>query len=149
MAIISCLRCSRNISEYAKICPHCSNESILLNLNTKTNISQPQSKINESIKDPNISTASEILNSNNPKNEKSWYQKWWGVAIIILIILGVIGNLVGNKNSDSSSTISACQCSERWLATPKEFMKATDRWKYDECVRKFGGFAGANSACVN
>lgn len=147
MSIISCPKCSRNISEYAKICPHCSNESILLNLNNKANITQPQSKMNEPIKDTNIPPTAEVFKRNNSKIEKSWYQKWWGVAIIIFIILAIIGNLAGNKNSNTSSTISACQCAERWLATPKEFMKATDRWKYDECVRTYGGFAGAHSEC--
>jgi hypothetical protein len=83
-----------------------------------------------------------------PEVEKKWYQKWWGIALIVFLILSIISQLFIAKSSNSSSTTSACQCSQRWLATPKEFMKATDRWKYDECVRKFGGFAGANSACI-
>lgn len=81
--------------------------------------------------------------------EKKWYQKWWGIVLIVFLILSIISQLfIAKSSNSSSSTTSACQCSQRWLATPKEFMKATDRWKYDECVRKFGGFTGANSACA-
>jgi hypothetical protein len=103
MAIILCPKCSKSISEYAKFCPHCLNDSIRLNVISKTDVVQEQSK--ESIIPDLIETASV-----NNLNEISWYKKWWGIAIIILVLLSIIGNLSGNKNTKSSSNIStSCQ----------------------------------------
>ena len=83
----------------------------------------------------------------NNQTEKKWYQKWWGIVTIIIVIVGIINGITNSSNS-SSSGLSACECSQRWLSTPKSMMKSTDKWKYDECVRKYGGFAGANDACI-
>lgn len=69
------------------------------------------------------------------------------IAAIVSAIVVFGFFLIGNSNN-SSSGLSACECSQRWLATPKSMMKSTDKWKYDECVRKYGGFAGANEACI-
>ena len=80
------------------------------------------------------------------KNKKQKNNKlliFGGIFILVLIIT----QFSNSSSSSSSSSINACECSERWLATPKRMMKSTDKWKYDECVRRYGGFAGAHNAC--
>lgn len=94
----------------------------------------------------------EAIKASNQKKKK-WYQKWWGIGLIIIVSVNVIGSLVnssglGSSTSNGRSGLSACECSQRWLMTDKSFMKSTDRWKHDECTRKYGGFAGANDACI-
>lgn len=82
------------------------------------------------------------------KNKKQKNNKlliFGGIFILVLIITQLTNS---SSSSSSSSSINACKCSERWLATPKRMMKSTDKWKYDACVRKYGGFAGANDACI-
>ncbi len=80
------------------------------------------------------------------ENSKMSKTKKWLIAIAVIIFFYLVANL-SNSNSSSSGTINACDCAEKWLATPKRFMKATDKWKYDACVREYGGWAGAHSAC--
>ncbi|WP_299012061.1 hypothetical protein [uncultured Polaribacter sp.] len=88
---------------------------------------------------------SENVNTYLDKNNKKKKNKlliFGGILILFLMI-----TQLSKSSSSPSSSINACECSERWLATPKSMMKSTDKWKYDECVRKYGGFAGAHAKC--
>ena len=60
------------------------------------------------------------------------------ILLVSIILMGC---------SEKDVRIDACDCAEKWLATPKKFMKAKDEWRYDVCVREYGGWAGAHSAC--
>ena len=95
----------------------------------------------------------EAARNASSQNEKSWFKKWWGIGLIIFLSVNIIGVFLSPSGLGSSSSkgtgLSPCECSRRWLTTHKSYMKATDRWKHDECTRKYGGFAGANEACIN
>jgi surface protein len=70
------------------------------------------------------------------------------IAIGVLVLLSLLFNNQSSSSSSSSSTTSACNCTEKWLALPRNMMPGDDKWKYDECKRKYGGFAGANEKCI-
>ena len=131
------------------------NESTIKTTQTFNDITNETNAINESNKNEIKTAENQKINSSNSKidsesienyldkNKKQKNNKlliFGGIFILVLIITQF-------SNSSSSSSINACECSERWLATPKRMMKSTDKWKYDECVRRYGGFAGAHNAC--
>lgn len=117
-------------------------------INTTNNESNKNNLIdteNQKISNSNSNGNSEDIKTyldNNNKEKNNKILIFGGILILVLII-----TQLSNSSSSSSSSINACECSERWLATPKSMMKSTDKWKYDECVRKYGGFAGAHSIC--
>ena len=113
-------------------------------IKTETNT---DSESNENKKNISNEVDSENVENYLDKNKKQKNNKlliFGGIFILVLIIT----QLTNTSSSSTSSSINACACSERWLTTPKSMMKSTDKWKYDECVRKYGGFAGANNACI-
>lgn len=118
-------------------------ETNAINKSNKNEIKTVENKKNNS---SNSKSNSENIENYLDKNKKEKNNKlliFGGIFILVLII-----TQLSNSSSSSSSSINACECSERWLSTPKSMMKSTDKWKYDECVRKYGGFAGANNACI-
>jgi hypothetical protein len=36
------------------------------------------------------------------ETKKKWYQKWWGIALFVFFLLGMISQLFIAKNSNSS-----------------------------------------------
>ena len=116
------------------------------NTNSESNKNETKITENQQISSSISKNDSENIKTYLDKNNKQKNNKiliFGGIFILVLIVTQLT-----NSSSSSSSSINACECSERWLATPKSMMKSTDKWKYDECVRKYGGFAGANDSCI-
>ncbi len=56
--------------------------------------------------------------------EKKWYQKWWGITLIVVILLGVISNLFKDNS---------CGCSENDLVELQKSLMISRSEAVDYC----------------
>lgn len=86
----------------------------------------------------------EATRNASDQKEKSWFQKWWGIGLIVIVSVNVIGVFISPAGIGSSG-LSPCDCLEAMVTSNEVYRKcllqdidkAFDYWESRDPSRKF------------
>ena len=80
-----------------------------------------------------------LKESDSDNQTKKWYKKWWGILIIVILVLGIIQGIFTAK-------LDPCECSR--LNMLKSMDLYHDVEKFNNCLRKYGNAGQMTIKCA-